>query len=509
MSNPRLLVSRLYLIFALLFSTWALLDVSLWATNDPALVMFSWSIQVLLEPLIYAIAFYLFYLYLYRRPPSLKANITVTALLLPLILLLPTIYDLQDVHLSTCEATEGPLAKYYTYFLNLFFVALLIWFGKKRIPQLEVGKRKIAVLFGAGLLTFLLSFTSGNIISSFTDNWVISQYGLFGMPIFAFLIAYSVVRFEAFQIKVVSAKILVVILWASVGSLLFIDASLLNVTIGLTLVFTTVAGYLLVRSVTQEFRQRQQLERLTAELEHANDRLKELDKMKSEFVSIASHQLRSPLTSIRGYASMLSEGSFGKLPAQAQEAVDRIKEASRLMSLSVEDYLNVSRIQSGNMKYELSDFNLRDMVMKIVADMRTEATHNGLSLTFNDTLGEVEGLTHADIGKTNQILHNLIDNAMKYTPKGSISVLVSALPEKRILRVDVKDTGVGMKPGTIEKLFEKFRRADNANGVNVSGTGLGLYIARKMAQDMKGDVTAFSRGEGTGSTFTLTLPLVA
>tara|TARA_B100000745_G_C20152713_1_gene395150 strand:- start:4405 stop:5094 length:690 start_codon:yes stop_codon:yes gene_type:complete len=229
--------------------------------------------------------------------------------------------------------------------------------------------------------------------------------------------------------------------------------------------------------------------------------------MKSEFVSIASHQLRSPLTSIRGYASMILEGSYGKVPKKVGEAIERIAESTRLMTMSVEDYLNVSRIQAGNMKYEISRFNVNEMVEKVVDGLRREAMHEGLLLSYENKLKNSDGTVKADEGKVNQILHNLIDNAMKYTEKGAVTVIVSDSTKPKRVNISVKDTGIGMDPETIDDMFEKFERADNANSVNVSGTGLGLYIARKMSQDMGGDITATSEGEGKGSTFTLSLPV--
>jgi signal transduction histidine kinase len=357
------------------------------------------------------------------------------------------------------------------------------------------------------LVTFLLTFTSGNIISSFTDDWTISQYGLFGMPIFAALIAYSIVQFRAFKIEIAAAQILVVTILALISSLLLVDdPRLSNIVAGATFFFALTVGFLLIRSVRNEFLQRLKLEELTTELEKANVRLKTLDKQKSEFVSIASHQLRSPLTSIRGYASMLIEGSFGSIPEKAKEPLERIETSAKRMALAVEDYLNVSRIESGNMKYELADFNLKDEIERICDDVRPTALKAGLVLLFRTNL-QSKAIVHADIGKTVQMAHNLINNSIKYTKRGTITVFVRDDLAKKQLYVDIIDTGVGMSQDTIDILFQKFSRAEGASKVNTTGTGLGLFVAYKMATAMGGDITAHSEGEGKGSRFTLTLPL--
>ncbi len=505
-NDPRSLLSRLFVLFATSFSIWALLDVGLWATNNPAVVMFSWSLQVLLEPLTYTIAFFLFHTYIHKKLPPFKQQLIVFSVLLPLLILLPTTLNLEALQLSSCESIEGPLAKYYTYIANLSFIIMIlaVWF--KNRPTLDQKFKRSTAFFLTGLITFLLSFTSGNIISSFTDDWTISQYGLFGMPVFAALIAYSIVRFNIFKIQIAGAQMLVTILWILVCSLLFVETELFTIITSITLLFTTIAGFFLINSVRKEVEQREEIEELAERLERANKRLKELDKMKSEFVSIASHQLRSPLTSIRGYTSMLLEGSFGKLPQKAADAIERIGESSKYMSTSVEDYLNVSRIQAGNMKYEYSDVNICKLLEDITDELRQPAVKKGLLLTLKKNCS-IKGLVNVDVGKTRQIIHNLINNAIKYTPEGSIKVSARDIANPSRVFIDITDTGVGMNPHTIEKMFEKFQRADNANGVNSSGTGLGLYIARKMAEDMGGSITATSEGEGKGSTFTLELPL--
>ena len=234
---------------------------------------------------------------------------------------------------------------------------------------------------------------------------------------------------------------------------------------------------------------------------------KVLEVHKSEFVSIASHQLRSPLTAIRGYVSLIEEGSFGAVPEQMKEALNRISESAKFMALSIDDFLNVSRIESGNMKYEFKDINLKEQAKHIVQDLRADATKRGLKLHFKTDMTS-KGIVHADFGKTQQILHNLINNALKYTRQGSVTVLVRDDLKQKLLKVEFIDTGIGMSPETLADLFGKFARANVASSANIMGTGLGLFVARSMARAMRGDVTAHSEGVGKGSCFVLTLPCV-
>lgn len=118
-------------------------------------------------------------------------------------------------------------------------------------------------------------------------------------------------------------------------------------------------------------------------------------------------------------------------------------------------------------------------------------------------------MIHADVGKTRQVIQNILDNSMKYTPSGTIKVLVHDDLKKKKITITVQDTGIGMSKETQEEVFEKFVRAKNANSVNVTGSGLGLYVAKKMVLEMKGRVWVESEGDGKGSTFHIEFPLIA
>ncbi len=263
------------------------------------------------------------------------------------------------------------------------------------------------------------------------------------------------------------------------------------------------------RRLMIETAQREQIEKLLGELGKSNDKLwvaneklKDLDVQKTEFVSMASHQLRSPLTAIKGYSSMVLEGSFGPVSDKVREAVDRVFQSSQKLVMVIEDFLNISRIELGTMKYEWSDFDLREVAETVVRDMKQAIEKNDIKLTFDyDT--NLKYLVHGDSGKLTQVISNLIDNASKYTKQGSIKVSL----EKKVNKVQlsVKDTGIGIASETMPKLFAKFSRATDASKTNITGTGLGLYVAKQIIEAHKGKIWAESEGVGKGSMFIVEL----
>lgn len=506
--NKGSLQSKLLSLISFNFSFWVIAALVTWVVIHASVVHFAWELIALIELPIYIFSLYFVAVFLYEKDIHLKYKLLLALLYLPIILLLPTEVNMTSFDLTSCVANNG-IIWLYIYVIEILTVVIMTVLFVHRFVTSPKGSylRRQIPLLSIGMLLFLGIFTVTNILGDVTQVYEFNLIGPVGMALFLCLVTYMIVKFKIFNIKLIGAQALVIILWALVGSLLFVAQSTTTRTVaGATLIFTTFAGYLLVRSVKKEVEQREQLEVLTKNLERVNARLRELDKAKSEFVSIASHQLRSPLTAIRGYASMLTEGSYGKLPEKALESARRIEDSAKLMAMSVEDYLNISRIESGNMKYNLSDFNLYEMTDKLCDDLRPEALKKGLILLFRSDM-KGRGIVHADIGKVNQIIHNLINNSIKYTPKGSVSVFVRDDLMKRRIYVDITDTGIGMSQATMAKLFNKFTRADNANATNVSGTGLGLYVALKMAEAMGGTISCDSEGDGKGSTFTFELPL--
>lgn len=249
-----------------------------------------------------------------------------------------------------------------------------------------------------------------------------------------------------------------------------------------------------------------ELEKTNLNLADANEKLKSLDKLKTEFLSLASHQLRSPLTAIKGYASMLSEGSFGLLAQKQDEAVKRIYASAQGLVNVVEDLLNVSKIEQGGMKYEFMPTDLRQLVLDLVGEMKIPAENKHLE--FKANIPEYDNfMVNADPTKLKQVFLNLVDNSIKYTQSGFVRVSLSRDEKNSTVKFSVTDSGVGISPETKAKLFEKFSRGEGGK-LNTGGSGLGLYLAREIARAHKGDIVIESDGLGKGSRFSAILPAV-
>lgn len=408
--------------------------------------------------------------------------------------------------LDLCESKEGPIAEYYSYAVNVIFIALIIMIGAKKIPKITSRAEKITSLyFGIGLIAFLLSFTLGNALGSFTEDWRISQYGLIGMPIFVLLIGYSIVRFRAFNIKVAGTQLLVVTLWLMVGSLIFIVISPLSrLMVGATFVFTLITGYFLIRSVKLEIKRKEEIEDIAHQLTQSNERLKELDKQKSEFISIASHQLRTPLTAIKGYVSLLLEGSYGELRTDVTDVLNKVYSVNDRLVHLVEDLLNVSRIEAGRIQYNFQPTQLADILVELHDMFGMTAKNKGLEFKLNLPEPKLPKIL-ADPNKIKEISSNLIDNAIKYTPSGSVTVTLSQVgPNARIV---IADTGIGIKPEDKDHLFTKFVRSKETSRMVVGGAGLGLFVGKSFVLAHKGKIWAESEGAGKGSQFIIELPM--
>lgn len=238
------------------------------------------------------------------------------------------------------------------------------------------------------------------------------------------------------------------------------------------------------------------------DLEIANTKLKELDKLKDEFVSIASHELRTPMTAIKGLISMIFEGDFGPINKDLKDPLNDVASSTDRLIQLVNDMLDVSRIEAGRMKFVVGKFKAAGFINEVVGLMKTLTRQKGINLEISP-LPEIE--VFGDINKAKQILSNLIGNSIKFTDKGGITVSVKSVGE--CICISVTDTGLGIDRQDQEKLFTKFTQISTTQLGRPKGTGLGLYISKEMAKKMGGDLWIESSEKGKGSTFIFSFPL--
>ncbi|MGB4957135.1 MAG: ATP-binding protein [Candidatus Saccharimonas sp.] len=241
----------------------------------------------------------------------------------------------------------------------------------------------------------------------------------------------------------------------------------------------------------------------TKELRRTNERLLELDVTKDEFLSMASHQLRTPLTSVKGYISMVLEGDAGAIsPAQRQLLEEAYTSSERMVHL-IGDFLNVSRLQTGKFIIDTKKCDLAQITQQEVDGMQQIAATHSIVVKFKRPARFPE--LYLDEGKIRQVIMNFLDNAIYYSPEGKQIIVKLAIEDgEAVLRV--VDTGLGVPAAAAKKLFTKFYRADNARRQRPDGTGIGLYLAKKVIDGHYGNIV-FTSEEGKGSTFGFRLPI--
>jgi len=243
--------------------------------------------------------------------------------------------------------------------------------------------------------------------------------------------------------------------------------------------------------------------RVVKQLQQTNDQLKEIDASKDEFISMASHQLRTPLTSMKGYVSMVLEGDVGPITDNQRAMLQQAFDSSQRMVYLIADLLNVSRLRTGKFVILNKTTDLPQVIEDELRQLSTAA--KARNVRFNYTKPTEFPKVFLDETKVRQVVMNFLDNALYYTPDGG-HVDVNLVSDGKSIRYTVADTGLGVPKEEQKYLFTKFYRAQNARKMRPDGTGLGLYMARKVIA-AQGGALLFSSTEGEGSTFGFSFPL--
>lgn len=242
---------------------------------------------------------------------------------------------------------------------------------------------------------------------------------------------------------------------------------------------------------------------MSKEAEWSNQQLNRLDEAKEEFISMMSHQLRTPLTSIKGYISLILEGDAGKISSNQKQLLGEAFRSSERMAHTINDFLNVSRLQTGRFVLEREIVDLKDIIKNGVDDLRDTAKISGIKIGVKIPL-RIASKMNLDVPKMYQVLGNLLDNALFFSKKNG-SVVVKMSEKNDRIYVDVEDDGIGVPESEVGGLFTKFYRATNAKRHRPDGTGIGLYLVKEIILMHGGE--AYYEPTKKGSVFGFWLPI--
>jgi signal transduction histidine kinase len=501
---------RSFLLFSMVTMFWSFFNYLNSQIVAPEIVL--WSIRVTIFLAVWhAFTFfrlcYVFPKEKYAFPQWYKWLLLPSVCVTSLLALTPLVFRISD---QIMVSGQVPLVRGPAIFLFILLLLFLIPTGlfslfKKMQASPQEAKKQFRYILGGSAATFILLILFNFVLPSFYNNTSFIPFGALFMLPFILSTAYTITKHHLLNIKIIKTEFFVFTLVMITLFQIILANGILNVIMGFSVfVLVLIFGISLIRNARTELEQRQKIEQIAKDLAIANEHLRELDKEKSEFVSIASHQLRTPLTAISGYASMLLEGSYGKLSKKIEEAINRISQSSGRLVLIIEDFLDITKIEQGRMTYQFVTVEMRGLLRGVVEELEPRAREKNIELVLvTEDSGSFNAT--ADFGKIRQVMSNLIDNAVKYSGAGKIEITLTRDTARGKLLASVHDTGIGISPQTMEKLFQKFSRAEGVKKIYTEGSGLGLYVAQEMVKAHHGRIWAESEGEGKGSTFRVEL----
>lgn len=476
----------------------------------PISVRVSYSLGALVPTFLLAWIYY----YSSKKPLQWKAVLIYTIgglfVFLPFIdgLVVSSIH--KSVTLGFIEERGILFPLYVGFFIIVYGIVLIKLIQLSRTTDIKSRKRNRIILAGFSLYG-ALGILFGQILPSFGYE----QFTDLDVPstiIFVGFTSYAIVQYRWMSTKVVAAEILT----ALVCGMALLDVFLVKtfeqmIYKSASFVIVALLSTFMVRSVINEVNRKEELQRLSDKLAATNDKLLELDMAKTDFLSMASHQLRTPLTAAKGYLSLFLEGDYGMISSTQKDTLNKLYANNDRMAQLIEDLLNVTRIESGKLEFNFSKYHIEDICREVVDSLMLKA--KGLDLYLNyekpkEPLPElmIDGL------KVREVISNIVDNAVKYTPSGGVTVKVEVRPKDKgeisdYVRVTIADTGIGVPATELPYLFAKFSRGKDLARLNTGGTGLGLYVAKNMIENNGGKIWVESAGENKGSQFIVELPV--
>ncbi len=503
-NGKHLLLNRLLFSISVLFSLWTITTLIAWTNIHSDFIMFIWSFFSLILGLISIFCTYFIYVFLEKKSVSARIKTIFLILLAPLLFFAATPFNLRGFNLTNCDAFDFESTVFKTYGTSLGLLAmvwiLVLLIRKYRIANADFKKQ--IVLMGIGIELFLFSFFGMEFLATYLTkigllpDSQLELYGLFGMVIFMIYIIILIVKFGAFNIKLLATQALVWGLVALIGSEFFFAKSrTTQALIGITFAASLVVGYYLIKSVKKEIEQKEIMLKLNIEL-------KQSIKQRESLVHLITHKVKGSFTRTKFLFAGMLDGTFGEISPEIKKRAKQGFDFDEGGIKTVDLVLNVSNMQNGLIKYNMKNLDFKELVEQTISEKRIPIEEKGLKLE-----AEVKPENYSMVGDPiwlKEVVNNLIENSFKYTKEGKITVGLEKKDNKILF--SVKDTGVGITEEDKQNLFKEGGRGAKSVEINVDSTGYGLFTVKLIVEAHKGKVWVDSEGEGKGSQFYVELP---
>ncbi len=403
----------------------------------------------------------------------------------------------------------GPL-EYIYYFYGITAALLVvfgIWFKYKKSSNTQ--KIQIRLMIAGIALVAALNIIFNILVPIFYTTLNIYWIGDYSLVFLLGFTAYAITKHHMFNIRVIATETTVILI--SIGLIVEIfltERKELILLKAIVWLLATYGGYALIKSVKKEIKQKEELQKLYKDLEDANKHLKELDETKDNFLSMAAHELNTPISAIEGYLSMIvDEKMCGPLNAKANSYLGNVYQSSKRLAALVRDLLNTSRIESGRIHLIYEEAQIEDVVDQAISEIKIKADNAGHKLIWEKPKALLP-VTFLDRPRIIEVIINLLANAVKYTDTGG-KIEVETHTDGNKIVVAVKDNGRGIPKDKYDHIFEKFVQVDVLKD-EVKGTGLGMFISKNLMELHKGKLWFKSSidTDDHGTTFYFSLPIL-
>jgi signal transduction histidine kinase len=434
-------------------------------------------------------------------------------------------------NLNDCSSIEGPIATYYVYLIEALFIVYSVLTVMKYAMFSRLSASSTKLLIPYGVLIFLFIFTIGNIYGSTTKNWVYGDIGLIGVPLLISVILYSTIKYRFIDKSLDGKKIIIIIVWILLASLITIsNLDLLHLVILITLLVIISLSNVVFTITSRESLHLSQISSLASSLKDLNDNLeakvnaqtaeikksyeleqnahRELVKLsdaKDNFISIAQHNLRIPITNINNKIEDLIKNS-GNLDMATKTVLVHAKDSLDNLNEIADEFRNISKMKRGSQILQPTKESILPVISNVMNELYFEIDRMNISITY-PTLPESWPLVNIDRNKIKDAFIVVMENAIKYNQQDGYIQISNRIEGDKLI-ICIKNSGLGLSDQEKENLDKhNFYRSERVKNMNPVGMGIGLYLAKSIIEAHHGNLSISSNGENLGAIVVITIPI--